>query len=217
VAQQHTSRGFINIPPGNAMQRQSAPVQSLRGAGIVVQCQQGQLNTCVFSSFASALCGIGMSGIGILVEKAGKSNVDNPTALRELACFMCAHFWLQPIKIKNANGFDLLNADLKEKLAVVVLKASDGSTNHAVTVHDSMIFDSNEPTALPLCRENLDFLCSSSTQLAKCTGIMSGYIYQEQGNKHRLGASKRSKRRQHTVCCSFETSCASLNLCQTLR
>lgn len=192
IVRRYASRGFINIPPGNAMQRQSAPVLSLRGAGVVVQCQQGQLNTCVFSSFASALCGIGMSGIGILVEKAGKSNVDNPTALRELACFMCAHFWLQPIKIKNANGFDLLNADLKEKLAVVVLKASDGSTNHAVTVHDSMIFDSNEPTALPLCRENLDFLCSSSTQLAKCTGIMSGYIYQEQGNKHRLGASKRS-------------------------
>ena len=54
--------------------------------------------------------------------------------------------------------FDLLTVDLSAALAIVVLKASDGSTTHAVTVHDKIVFDGNETTSLPLCQENLDYL-----------------------------------------------------------
>jgi hypothetical protein len=115
---------------------------------------------------------------------------DNPVVLAALAALMNQHFWLQPVRIKKVNQFNILLVDLSKTLAVVVLKASDGSSTHAITVHDNAIFDSNEATSLMLCQENLDYLCSTATQTARCIGIMAGYLYYEQGKRGRLEFSK---------------------------
>ena len=39
---------------------------------------------------------------------------------------------------------------------VGVIRDSSGSVQHAVSIHDGWIFDSNEPFALPLNQESLD-------------------------------------------------------------
>jgi len=48
---------------------------------------------------------------------------------------------------------------------VLILQATDGSTNHAISVVGNMIFDCNEKSALPLSQENLDWCVGASTLL----------------------------------------------------
>ena len=191
IVKHYSHKGFVVIPPGDSVKRSfEAPVQTPRSQQIVVHFKQNEHNTCVFSSFASALWAIGFPEIGICVAKEVKTTIDNPSVLARLAVLMGENFWLQPCKIKRPNEFPLLTVDLSEALVVVVLKASDGSAHHAVTVHDGLIFDSNEQTSLPLCQANLDFLCSTDARRATYEGIATGYIYQEQGKKQRIISQK---------------------------
>jgi hypothetical protein len=86
--------------------------------------------------------------------------------------------WLTPKKVKNAPSFNLLEHDLSGSLAVVVLKGiPDGACNHAITVHDSLIFDGNEKFAIPLTNSNLDLLCSTENRKAMYQSISAGYLF----------------------------------------
>jgi hypothetical protein len=62
--------------------------------------------------------------------------------------------WLQSKKLKNCFNWD---RDLTKYMFVVgVIKDSHNSQQHAVTIFWEWIFDSNEPFALPLNKNNLD-------------------------------------------------------------
>ena len=127
------------------------------------------------------------------VFMVGSAMVNDPSVLKGIAqWFSERHGWLRPHKIKHLATFDLLTADLREALAVIVLRASDGSTSHSITVHDNVIFDGNEKTALPLCQENLNFLCSTASRQANYIGLTAGYIYHEHGTQQNLMKSKQS-------------------------
>jgi len=60
--------------------------------------------------------------------------------------------------------FDILG-DQSYWPTLCILEGSDGGVNHAVTVVENFIFDSNNHTAIPLTRENLDFCCLSDFSL----------------------------------------------------
>lgn len=210
IVKRYAKRGFINVPPGDVNHTCNAgspPVCTAFHSNIPIRFPQRNNKTCVMSSFASALWAVGLSAVSMRVAQAVASSEDNPVVLAELASLMNQqHTWLQPVRIKKANQFNLLTYDLRNSLAVVVLKASDGSTTHAITVHDNAMFDSNETTSLMLCQENLDYLCSTVTQSAQFTGIMAGYIYQEQGKRNRLECSKKSMPGDPWKCASIVLS-----------
>ena len=168
--------GFIPIPVGNSTGVRAVDVVS----DIEIAFQQHDRQTCIYSSFASALWFIGITDVALLVvSEAGKSQGD-PFALQRLAKLVYDHpTWLTPRKIKRAaTSFNLLQHDLTNSLAVVVLKGlPDGACNHAITVFDGMIFDSNEQFAIPLTRANLDLMCSTDTRKATYQCVTAGYIF----------------------------------------
>ena len=189
VIQQSSGKGFIHIPPGTANRDryETAPVQSEQCQKLRIQFRQGNLPTCVISSFASALWAVGLSKIATQVHATVAATVDDPSILLQLGREMRERqTWLQAHKIQQVHEFDLLTADLSNTLALVILKASDGANNHAITVHDNVIFDGNECTGLPLCQDNLNYLCSTKTRHANFTGVMAGYLFREQGQSGRL-------------------------------
>jgi hypothetical protein len=77
------------------------------------------------------------------------------------------------------------------------LKSSDNQCNHAVTLIDDWLFDSNLPVALKLSKASLDFCCG---QNCTCVGIVSGYEFGPTSNtkllksKTKPGSSKKRKR-----------------------
>jgi hypothetical protein len=62
--------------------------------------------------------------------------------------------------IQRIQEFDIL-VDRCMWPTLCILKGSDGSVNHAVTVVDNYIFESNCPHAIQLSKENLDWCCST--------------------------------------------------------
>jgi hypothetical protein len=195
ILRQSAGRGFIHIPPGQAKceSLEEAPVHTEWCKQLAIRYPQGHLATCVFSGFASALWAVGLEGMAMLVKAAAPCTMDDPSVLAQLAKLISSTpGWLLPHKIKHAATFDLLRANLTGALAVVILKASDGTSSHAITVHDNVIFDSNEKTALPLCQANLNYLCSTQTRQANYHGVMAGYLFYEHGKKQNLLKSKQS-------------------------
>jgi hypothetical protein len=72
------------------------------------------------------------------------------------------------------------------------MKDSTGSCQHAVTIFQNWIYDSNEPFALPLCRESLD-ICTWIITDEKVEDdstfvcFVNGWIFQEAtSKKHKL-------------------------------
>ena len=75
--------------------------------------------------------------------------------------------------------FNLLEHDLSSTIAVVVMEAIDGSSHHAIAVHDGLIFDSNEPFAIPLTKPNLDLMCSTDKRQSLFVRVSSGYLFMD--------------------------------------
>jgi hypothetical protein len=170
--------GFIPIPVGNSTEARAVQVI----ADVVIFFQQHDCQTCIYSSFASALWFIGITDVANLVVSEAKSSEGDPFALKRLAKMVHDHpTWLIPQKIKSAaTSFNLLQHDLKNSIAVVVLKGiPDGACNHAITVFDGMIFDSNEKFAIPLTRPNLDLMCSTDTRQSKYSCVAAGYTFSD--------------------------------------
>jgi hypothetical protein len=74
-----------------------------------------------------------------------------------------AHVMNKEVKgynIKSYNNFDIL-LDRSIWPTLCMLKGSETGVYHAVTVVENYIFDSNNPTAIHLTKENLDNLCKA--------------------------------------------------------
>jgi hypothetical protein len=124
----------------------------------VVRFMQGDSDTCVFSSFASALYSSGDQDLVFVanqIQVLAKQYEGSVATLPSLQCIVQERLaWLQP-KCMKAH-FDW-QKDLGEyDFFVGVMRDSTGSTQHAVSIHHGWIFDSNEPYALPLSQESLN-------------------------------------------------------------
>ena len=71
------------------------------------------------------------------------------------------------------------NLDAFDKSAIysVIINATDGHQSHCVAIYDGWIFDSNEKSALPLCRASLDFICCEGERKAEFEGFLCGYKF----------------------------------------
>jgi hypothetical protein len=190
IVEKFADKGFFNLPPGNAKPQCPNPICCKQ---FPIHFSQQTKDTCVCSSFASALWAVGLQGIAIKVAGFAGELSEDLYILPKIATFMLKT-WLQPIKIRNRKNqqwpFPLLTADLRNCIALVVLVANDGSRSHAVTVHDDLIFDSNEDFALKLCQENLDALCSTPLRQSTYVAVATGYIFQDQLDGNRIKESK---------------------------
>lgn len=59
--------------------------------------------------------------------------------------------------------WQLLQEQMKDTILLGVLGELDGNGSHAVTIHGGFVYDANEVVAIPLCKEALDYCCSTST------------------------------------------------------
>ena len=62
---------------------------------------------------------------------------------------------------KENDDFDILN-DISEDVTLVQLMESLGNVNHAISIVEYWIFDSNDQKELCLTQELLDTICSPS-------------------------------------------------------
>ena len=63
------------------------------------------------------------------------------------------------------------------QMLVILLRASDNSMNHVVTIYKNWIFDSCENQALPLCKEGLDVSTRENAGDMFCfIGLMNGLL-----------------------------------------
>jgi hypothetical protein len=119
------------------------------------------------------------------VAELANTMSDTHSSILHQVADMMSKTWLQPVKISPMGErpwpLHLLTADLQNAIALVVLVSSDRSGSHAITVHDGLIFDSNEDFAMTLCQENLDALCSTPLlRNSTFQDVATGYIFQDQ-------------------------------------
>ena len=124
---------------------------------------------------------MGFEDLANMIAKQADVHIDEPLVLRKLIELVRHHdasksLWIT--RIKHPHTFNLMDQCWRDDLFLVVLKGSDGSSQHAVTLFRGMIFDSNELFALHLKQETLDLLCSTSTHQVTCLGISVGYIFE---------------------------------------
>jgi hypothetical protein len=184
------TNGFINVPPGDSKPKCTNAISCNR---FPIHFHQQGKQTCVCSSFASALWAVGLQSMAHKVAELASTMSETHSVLHQVGGFM-SKTWLQPVKIspkkKRPWPYPLLTADLQNAIALVVLVASDGSRSHAITVHDGLIFDSNEDFALTLCQENLDALCSTPLRQSTFKAVATGYIFRDQKNEDRIKKHK---------------------------
>ena len=119
----------------------------------------------MFSSFACYLADLGfVDKAGLITEQA---IIDKQPAYAVRAFFAFLEKFLPKWKkLRQPKDFDLLRYHGVQPV-VAILLGEDGSCNHAVTVSNRIVYDSNLPQAYPLFPEVLDWCVSSETQKTK--------------------------------------------------
>jgi len=119
---------------------------------------QGNLHLCMLASFSSCLHHMGMiKEAQNLMRSVAELEAAQEiySAFHNIVARVCKPFTL--IRDKNFN-FDQAE-DHFTMPTMVVLEGKDGSCDHAITVHGTMIFDSSHTTILQMCKETLDWCC----------------------------------------------------------
>jgi hypothetical protein len=149
--------------------------------------QQGQRETCLYSSFASVLHYIGykVSAYAIQQKAVGTGEGGGVNSLKTLSNLVRHMSEIQFMNTRKTKPQFNWEIDLgKEMILVAVLQSEDGGVNHGVTIFGGYIFDSNEDQALlPLCTEALDYCCSCYPNIFKFVRFHKGVIFEARGKK----------------------------------
>jgi hypothetical protein len=193
---------FIDVPVGACrIPRLSYFPNLFREGAPQVRFPQGNHDTCIYSSFASALHFLGATAAANQIQNAAitDSGSDPATVLGSLAkrVIQTELRFLQQRRIPKTFNFI---SDLDESMILIgSLVASDGSVNHAITITRGWVFDSNEYYAFPLTKEALD-VCTQSEEEATLSGSKStfshfghGKIYEDKTKCQRLAAIQKKK------------------------
>ena len=86
---------------------------------------------------------------------------------------------LQCHKITRNSKFNWETDIQKNDMIIAVLEGSDGQVNHAVGICNSYIFDANEESAIPLCKEGLDYCVSSPVEKLQFIRFARGFYFRE--------------------------------------
>ena len=166
-------RKYIRLPPGSVFDdnyKDTVPTACLLPDAPVVRYPTCGLDTCLSSSIASALHFLGKPQEAKAISSYGDSLVRNgsPPNLMNLVVQYTSKILgkYQPHRLDKecACLLKLSHEQKKNCLCIaVVLEASDGDCQHAVTVVDDWVFEANAKTALRLCRETLDWCCGGTS------------------------------------------------------
>ena len=182
----HNSRALIPVPPGDTKQ-QDKPDECLVFFLRPCKYQQKKKSTCLIDAFCSAIVAFGCS----LQVKALREDPD--CQLVSAAClniwdvfgklvnkhFTSLGFRLFKQKGSNKSALDLLAMD-DSFVIVASLKASDASDGqHAITLFNGAIYDSNYKFALKKTQASLDWCCGS--QGITCIGVQKSFIVMPRG------------------------------------
>jgi hypothetical protein len=177
---------FFHVPPG-APRTDDGHVL-IDDTYPAVEYRQRNDATCLFCSFASALHFLGLhETAAIIAAFASEFSADtakgwyNWDALLQIMHEHCC--WLVPMKIYGSK-FDIFeDCDMFPKL--VSLEASDGGTQHAITIVGNLIFDANCSRALKLTEAALDHCCSTDSRAATYVRVHKGYRFVEQSRSRK--------------------------------
>ena len=185
---------YIDVPVGAVrMPRLSYFPTLARNDAPQVRYSQGPHDTCIYSSFASALHYLGAKHAAhhISTTAVGDAGSDPVTVLQRLSKRIDKTNvrFLKPSKLPKTF---VLTSEMEDNMMLVgSLVASDGSVNHAVTITQGWIFDSNEQFALPLTKEALD-VCTQSEDEATASGSKSTFSHFGHGNIFRDSTKRKA-------------------------
>jgi hypothetical protein len=185
-------RGFIPLPPGSDKPTLSVDYTYHPNAPRIRFKQEEGLRTCLFSSFASCLTFL--AGQDLTLKEVASKIFNAAVASTKLInpwLFLLTMIteqmpWLRPSKLQR--GHDILQS-ATENIMIVSLHGYDGKVDHAVTIVNGWIFDSNFDRALCFNKANLDLCCSSDDIRCEFIEINRGYRFferQKKGKPNRL-------------------------------
>jgi hypothetical protein len=182
---------YVPIPVGSCRSSVLSLVPKLQCAEAPrVKYKQGDQDTCVFSSLASALYYTGISRLKDLANDLHQKSTKVSGGINSLV-------WVKKIVQKRASWLECKKVlpifdwkkDLNENMILVgVIKDSKGSCQHAVSIYRNWVFDSNEEVALPLCQESLDCCTWDGKDgevcvLSQFVKFINGWIFYEKEGK----------------------------------
>jgi hypothetical protein len=187
LGQKRTKR-FFYLPPG-APRTAECPIETFSTYPTVKYRQNGQFS-CLFSSAASGLYYFGFdrsaSAVADVASKYSSDQKDgfhNWGRLIEVIQKNCKV--LQPRRIQTKSerqwdqglhiGYDPLQ-DFCHYPIVLQLQDADGGIQHAVTIVEDWIFDSNNRHALPRTRAALNWCCSTDEVRSTYAGVYRGIV-----------------------------------------
>ena len=205
---------FWHVPVGDVRNRDAEPqaiareMENRREERPRIAYPQGDHDTCVFSSCASAFSYANVEYLANMIEeqkfksrmiRKSKRKGKPTTELGRLRDLICdnSDFRIKKIKkhtspIGGGGGEGALN---QSAINTVIVKDSEGSRSHAITIFDGWIFDSNEDYALPLCEASLNYITTSVGRTSRFVNIEFGYEFSE--NKGGKRKSRRSLLQPH--------------------
>jgi len=150
---------FLKVPPGSAKQHHSISSISDKAPDMKFVQAEGE-RACMLYSFASVLHHIGAREVASHVRQLTSRISDQHDTFDKFIDFMRGMKRSIQFKKLDLNQWNILN-NADNDVVVVLLRGSDLSEDHCVTLFGKWIFDSNLPKALSLSKENLDICCSS--------------------------------------------------------
>jgi len=140
----------------------------------VVQYQQGNASTCVFSSAASAICAFGDERAATNLGAFTNESLKHPNRMDYLNRIVREELtgWrvTRALTGDAAAAFDCLE-DRPPFPTCIQIHGSDGCTTHCISTLGDWIFDSNMTHALPLCQASLD-LCTNGATFKGCVKVL---------------------------------------------
>lgn len=164
--------GFVDIPVGDFKESHlhEHPNLLVTEAPRVQFVQSEGEDLCVSKSLASALHAIGFVKVAESLNQYGESQLRGGTvdAVRKVGQYAEIQLprWITRKVQKRPHMLDwqeLLQERMKDTILLGVLNESDGNGSHAVTIHGGYVYDANEVVTIPLCKEALDYCCSTPT------------------------------------------------------
>jgi hypothetical protein len=169
------SQKWVTLPIGESRNENEPPGPDLLCHDEKITYLQGELQTCLFDSVASALDYKGMIKLGRLIHDIGIENaeLDSKSQREVLLNYMeqsrlfdgCPKVYCldrRNVKKGQRKPLDPLTLSVEEQRHIYVMQllGKDGHVRHAVTLVDGFIFDTNSKYPLVLCKESLDWCCN---------------------------------------------------------
>ena len=180
-------RGFVDVPVGDSKPShlQEWPNLLVDGLPEIHYRQPEGMNLCLPNALASVLHVLGFQTSAAEISVHGEKHIgagatDTLDLVYEKAK-ACLPNWVQITRIKNPHGFDWEKNLEDRTIMLAVLTTSDGHRSHGVAIHGGLIYDANEATAIPLCKEGLDYCSSTPTKRCEFVEFHKGLLFQYNG------------------------------------